>query len=107
MGTIYRLDCECSNFYIGETSRPLWERVAEHLRAFKNPTAPSYKNYALARHRNTTNHTNEDLPSIRVTILAQARRSVDRKIAEASLILELKPPLNEKDEMEDIDLLIG
>jgi hypothetical protein len=41
-----------------------------------------------------------------VTILAQARRSVDRKIAEASLISELKPPLNGKDEMEGIDLLI-
>ena len=65
------------------------------------------KNYALARHRNTTNHTNEDLSSICVTILAQARRGVDRKIAEASLISELKPPLNGKDEMEGIDLLIS
>ena len=98
---------ECDDFYIDETSRPLWKRVAEHFRAFKNPTAPSYKNYALSRHRNIANHTNEDLPSICVTILAQARRSVDRKIAEASLISELKPPLNGKDEMEGIDLLIG
>jgi hypothetical protein len=38
-----------------------------------------------------------------VTILAQARRSVDKKIAEASLTSELKLPLNGKDEMEGID----
>ena len=74
---------------------------------FQKPYGPSYKNYVLARHRNTTNYTNEDLPSIRVTILAQARRSIDRKITEASLISELKPALNGKDEMEGIDLLLG
>jgi predicted GIY-YIG superfamily endonuclease len=43
---VYQITCKYGEFYIGETSRPLWKRVSEHLRAFKNPNAPSYKNIA-------------------------------------------------------------
>jgi hypothetical protein len=82
-----------------------WKRVSEHLRAFKNPNAPSHKNSPFARHRNSPNHLQENVcPSVK--ILAHSRKVVERKVAEAYYIFDLKPTINGKEKMEGSDLLI-
>ena len=48
---IYLITCRiCLERYIGETLRESQDRLGEHTRYANNPTAPSYKNEALAVH---------------------------------------------------------
>jgi hypothetical protein len=42
-GVVYKIICQCEQFYIGETGHPLHERITEHVRAFKNPEANANK----------------------------------------------------------------
>ncbi len=52
---VYRLECECGHFYIGQTKRKLRLRVAEHKYAIR------VKNmlYQMARHYNEVGHVTE------------------------------------------------
>ena len=89
---IYRLDCTlCSKSYIGETKRPVRERLLEHWRAalnrdVQNPWRAHY----------STKHNEEPVPSIPFStrIIRRARDHVDRKLGEAIKIAEIAPPLN-------------
>ncbi|EYB81657.1 hypothetical protein Y032_0377g259 [Ancylostoma ceylanicum] len=48
--TVYLVTCEgCAQKYIGETSRPLYKRLDEHVRALRNPSC--YPNSSFSRHR--------------------------------------------------------
>jgi hypothetical protein len=72
----------------------------------KNPDAP-YKNSPFARHRNSPSHLQENVcPSLNVKILAHSRKMVERKVAEAYYIFDLKPTINGKEKIEGLDLLI-
>jgi hypothetical protein len=106
-GVVYKIICQCGQFYIGETGRPLHERITEHVRAFKNPEAKSYANYPLARHRKGINHGNDEgIPGIYVKILGREPKAIARRILEATFIRSEKPSINGKEEMEGIQLLI-
>ncbi len=52
---VYRLECECGHFYVGQTKRKLRLRVAEHKYAIR------VKNmlYPMARHYNEVGHVTE------------------------------------------------
>ena len=53
-GVVYRIPCsECPKAYIGQTGRPLMQRVKEHRRAL---TTGNYLTSAAAEHALTTNH---------------------------------------------------
>ena len=44
---MYRIDCECGDYYIGETSRPLTTRVKEHKADCKHAR---FERSAIAEH---------------------------------------------------------
>ncbi|KAL9987704.1 hypothetical protein ACROYT_G002051 [Oculina patagonica] len=52
-GVIYRIPCECGKVYIGETGRPMQDRIKEHdleIRLARTQTS------AVAEHTNNTGH---------------------------------------------------
>lgn len=89
---VYRLKCTlCSECYIGETKRPLRERLMEHRRAarsrdIKNPWGAHF----------ATAHRDSPTPNMPFTaeIVNRAKDHVDRKITEAITIAEEKPTIN-------------
>ena len=89
---IYRLECSlCSEIYIGETKRPVRDRLLEHRRAalnrdMKNPWGAHY----------STKHNRTPVPTIPFSarIIHRARDHVDHKLGEAIEIAEAAPPLN-------------
>ncbi|EYC18886.1 hypothetical protein Y032_0026g1428 [Ancylostoma ceylanicum] len=77
--TVYEVKCmACFETYIGETSRPLFERIDEHRRALTQPA--SYTRNAFSRHR-TLRHTMERPPKLDVSVLHRNMRDpLERKI---------------------------
>ncbi|EYC30718.1 hypothetical protein Y032_0004g1730 [Ancylostoma ceylanicum] len=104
-GTVYLVTCEgCGQKYIGETSRPLYKRLDEHVRALRNPS--SYPNSGFSRHR-TLCHTHEHPPAIRATVLHRSVETpLERKLIEALEIKRQSPEINNKDELMDAMRLI-
>ena len=98
-GAVYQIDCnKCppgSADYIGETSRPLQERMMEHRRACNNP--PAYSENALGKHY-LDQHVGE-AADLSYKVLETQQVSVKRKVAEAYLIHRHRPALNDRDEM--------
>ena len=89
---IYRLDCAiCAESYIGETKRPVRERLLEHRRAAlnRNEQNPWGAHYGTA-------HKSSPVPTIPFTarIIRRAQDHVDRKLGEAIEIAETTPLLN-------------
>ena len=96
---VYEIICNlCGEKYQGETDRPLNNRIAEHIRAARNPQ--SYPNNALGHHYNTA-HPNCQV-DINVVILDIQRNTLKRKLSEALYMSRSKPSLNDKLELESI-----
>ena len=92
-GTIYLISCKtCGEKYIGETGRPLWVRIKEHLagKSKLNDVTP------LGSHRKHI-HGFKDF-EVEVTILAQEHKTSARKILEAFWIHTHCPKMNRKEE---------
>lgn len=98
-GTVYQLECECGEIYIGETGRPLEVRWHEHEAALKNPGAKSYCDKPLALHR-SQHHANKPMPTITVKVLHHESDTKRRGILEATEIKEKKPSMNRRQEMK-------
>lgn len=98
-GCVYKIICECGMSYIGETGRPLHERIDEHIRALNNPSCKSYVDAPLARHRVVAHRSGQ--PRIEVQVLHTSTSTIKRKIIEAMWIRSEQPALNMKAEMED------
>ena len=96
-GSVYKIECECGDFYIGETGRPLYMRIQEHLRSCRNPSCPSYVDKLLAKQR-VASHASR-MPSLKVKILESCRDKTQRKILEAFQIKKQHPPINSREEM--------
>ncbi|EFO98822.1 hypothetical protein CRE_11646, partial [Caenorhabditis remanei] len=79
-GVIYRIDCDCGDFYIGETGRPLAERFNEHSRAAEKPGTPSYKTTIWSKH-SFEKHQGSPL-SLKLSILETERNTTRRRILE-------------------------
>ena len=93
---VYEIICNLSGEkYQGETDRPLNNRIAELIRAAKNPQ--SYPNNDLGHHYNTA-HPNCQV-DINVVILDIQRNTLKRKLSEALYIYRNKPSLNDKSEL--------
>ena len=102
-GCVYNITCECGDEYIGESGRPLRARIAEHLRAQKNPNAPSYVDLPMARHMVEKRHPGlPQLPKLIVTILSISNDPVRRRIEEAAQINLKKPKINIKAELTEV-----
>ena len=89
---IYRLDCAiCAESYIGETKRPVRERLLEHRRAALNRNEQN----PWGAHYGTT-HKGSPVPTIPFTarIIRRAQDHVDHKLGEAIEIAETTPQLN-------------
>ena len=89
---IYRLDCIlCTKSYVGETKRPIRERLLEHRRAALNRDmqSPWGAHYSIE-------HNVEQVQEIPFSakIIRRAKDHVDRKLREAIKIAEISPQLN-------------
>lgn len=94
---IYRITCNlCCQFYVGESSRSLHERLGEHLRYASNPTCNSYKDEALAIHYKE--HHPGLSPDLMFELLGTESNTIIRKVLEAHFIFTLKPEINNKEE---------
>ena len=98
-GAVYRIDCKrCptgSAVYIGETSRPLQERMMEHRRACNNP--PAYPENAMGKHY-LAQHEGESA-DLSYEVLDTQRVAVKRKVSEAYRIHQSRPSVNDRQEM--------
>jgi len=95
---VYQFTCKyCSDFYIGETSRPFYNRYKEHARSLNNGNFISaLSEHASKAHKSTS-------PSIRsfdLEILRHCKNAVEARLAEARAITARGPPLNRKHEKE-------
>ena len=52
-GVVYKIPCECGKVYIGETGRPIQERIKEHDRDIRFART---QNSAVSEHANETGH---------------------------------------------------
>ena len=82
----------CGERYIGETGRPLYVRIKEHLVG----RLRAKTNTPLGLHR-AQKHNGESF-DIEVTILAQERKTSARKILEAFWINSMCPEINRREE---------
>ena len=95
---VYRVNCRvCHKFYIGETERTAHDRFGEHLRYATYPKTPSNRSQALAIHY-SGEHVGV-IPDLGFSILTIESNTARRKIFEATVITELKPCLNLKEEL--------
>ncbi|EYC45561.1 hypothetical protein Y032_0423g1199 [Ancylostoma ceylanicum] len=99
-GTVYMITCSnCGQRYIGETGRPLRERLNEHRRALASPQ--SYPTNSSSKHR-TEVHTREPPPLLEVKVLHRyLEHPVERKIMEAREIKRHRPEINSRDELAE------
>lgn len=107
-GVIYRIDCECGEFYVGQTANYLWHRIDQHMTAVANPNTSSNQTNALVRHfTKSPSHTGGAVPKFNISILESGLvHGYTRVVAEAHFIQKLKPTLNGKDELEGLELLL-
>uniref|UniRef100_A0A1I7T7V9 GIY-YIG domain-containing protein n=1 Tax=Caenorhabditis tropicalis TaxID=1561998 RepID=A0A1I7T7V9_9PELO len=104
-GAIYRLKCGCGEIYIGETGRPLAERINEHFRAAEKPLTQSYLNTTWSKHAKS--HHNSDSLSLTLDIITTERNTTRRKALEATYIKDLDPKLNTKEEINELVNIFG
>ncbi|CAI5443815.1 unnamed protein product [Caenorhabditis angaria] len=104
-GVIYKITCDCGEFYIGETGRPFESRFAEHRRACNKPMTKSYSSSVWAKH-SKEKHGGEALV-IDVDILEVERNTNIRKIREGVLIKHHNSSLNNKEELSDMITRLG
>ena len=78
-GVIYRIPCECGQEYIGETSKSINERIAEHRRSVRRGN----KNNSIAVHVQTTDHI---IKWENAEVLQREQHKTRRKIKEAMYI---------------------
>lgn len=95
---VYQVDCSCQKTYIGMTTRPLHERIAEHRRAINNPH--SYPQNAIGGHA-LAEHPN-DPPQLQVSVISKLSNDLDCHIQEARYISERRPELNRREELTSI-----
>ena len=93
---------DCSEDYGGETYRPLKCRFDEHFRNAANPTAESYKDKPLAKHFRHKHPSNNGPPKLRLEIVDRATSLVNRKIKEAKFLVNNKPTLNDRSELNNL-----
>ena len=99
MGSIYVVTCRlCHEEYVGETYRPLHDRMMEHQRAAANP--PSYPDNAIGKHY-LFQHTGE-APDLSYDIMDIQHSTVKRKISEAATIFTRKPKINDRTELQSL-----
>ncbi|XP_067660298.1 uncharacterized protein [Haliotis asinina] len=86
---IYKINCDCGQSYIGETSRPIKTRVKEHRTSVTNSDSKS----AISDHiKKTPNH---QIEWSDITILANNQTDfTKRKLTEAIHIKRQKPTIN-------------
>ena len=100
-GAVYQISCGLCNSdikYQGETDRPLYHRLKEHVRAAANPT--SYPENALEQHYAEL-HKNCNV-TLHVYILDIQQKTSRRKLSEALFIHKDKPTLNDKSVLESV-----
>jgi hypothetical protein len=104
-GAIYKINCkDCENAnttsdYIGESGRNLSTRLKEHLANFKDKNdyeskitrSSAFQIHCYEKHHNAK----FSLDNIKVEILDIRKKTQERKIVEAQLILEHRPSLNQ------------
>lgn len=104
IGVVYKVSCPtCLQYYIGESGVKLSARFDAHRRAWCYPNSASNKNNSFSTHRNTCHPAGgKDPPSLIYEVLQKGLiQNAARRIAEATLILKLKPQLNNKAELID------
>ena len=92
---VYEIACSCNQIYIGETSKPLADRIKQHQYACRSTS--QFASSALAAHLSMNNtHT---IQWDEAKILFKANSKAERKTAEALFILTRQPQLNRREEL--------
>ncbi|XP_063694489.1 uncharacterized protein LOC134826132 [Bolinopsis microptera] len=103
--TVYHITCEvdnCTENYGGETYRPIKCRFDEHYRSAANPTAKSYEDKPLAKHYRESHPQHKGPPKLKLQIVDRGTSLINRKIKEARFLVENKPTLNDKTELNNL-----
>ena len=88
-GVVYKVDCDCGESYIGETSRPISTRIKEH----KTSTEKSDNKSAISDH--ILAHPHHKIQWTETTLLARNQTDfTKRKLTEAIHIKRYKPSIN-------------
>ena len=86
-GVVYKIPCECTKVYVGETGRTVKQRISEHKRAVKNVDT----NNGLAVHVAETGHC---IRWDETKIVCQENQWTKRKIKESLMIKAQADNLN-------------
>ncbi len=99
---------DCLENYGGETYRPLNHRFDEHYRSAANPSAKSYIDKPLAKHYREKHSNHDGPPNLKLEIIDRGNSLIDRKIKEARFLVNNKPTLNDKSELNNLkQFLVG
>ena len=102
---VYHIKCNtdnCSEDYGGETYRPLKCRFDEHYRNAANPTAESYKEKPPAKHYREKHCQHSGPPKLKLEIVDRGTTLINRKIKEARFLVNNKPTLNDRSELNNL-----
>ncbi|VDO96898.1 unnamed protein product [Heligmosomoides polygyrus] len=92
-GVVYLITCtECNEEYIGETGRPLWVRVKEHMDRLRRCQISTL----LGEHRQRSH--GGAMVGVAITILAREVDIAARKTLEALWIAFKNPAINRREE---------
>ncbi len=103
--SVYHITCNvdnCSEDYGGESYRPLNLRYTEHYLSAANPTATSYKEKPLAKHYREKHPQHSGPPKLKLDIVDKGSSLINRKIKEAKFLVNKKPTLNDKSELNNL-----
>ncbi|OCT78255.1 hypothetical protein XELAEV_18029364mg [Xenopus laevis] len=76
---VYMLKCPCGKVYIGQTYRPIKERIKEHRGNIKNFKVNTYTNTPVSRHFNQNRHNMSQLKWLVLEVIQRPRRGGDTK----------------------------
>ena len=112
-GCVYKFECPCSEFYIGETQRILYDRIGEHGRISKKThifkhisECTEYKNELNKTLAHKSTRQIKAFLGTKFEILQKNLQNYrNRKIEESLFILLFNPTLNKKDEHKNLNIL--
>jgi hypothetical protein len=97
---VYKMKCSMySNYYIGSTIRQMHQRIQEHLRSDSS---------SVWRHLQgcTSSPPSTMEERLQVSILTKDNDPINLRIKEGLFIRRLKPTINSREEMKELDMLI-
>ncbi|OCT97484.1 hypothetical protein XELAEV_18009711mg, partial [Xenopus laevis] len=78
-GVIYLLKCPCGQVYVGQTVRPVKDRIKEHKSDIRNDKINTPTNTSVSRHFSFNNHNQLQFKWLVLEVVYKPHRSGDMK----------------------------